>query len=57
LLGVVDPPQIDATVAEEGEIEGRAMNNRGDILEQPQGLCACLSDVDDRGARLAGVNL
>ena len=40
-----------------GEIEGRAMNDRGDALEQLEGLCAGLSDVDDRGARLAAVDL
>ena len=57
LLAVVDLPQGDATVPQEGEIEYRIVNDRGDALEQLEGLCACLGDVDDRGALPAAVEL
>ena len=35
LLGVVHTAQIDATMVQVGEIEGRVVNNRGDALQQP----------------------
>ena len=57
LLAVVDLPQGDAAVLQEGEIKYRIVNDRGDALEQLEGLCACLGDVDDRGALPAAVEL
>ena len=42
---------------QEGEIEWRAVNDRGDALEQLQDLCAGLEHVDDRDALPAAIEL
>ena len=57
LLTVVHTAQGDATVAKVGEIEGCAMDDSADALQELEGLCAGLGDVDDRDARPAAIDL
>ena len=58
LLGIVDLPRVTPSMIQEGEIEGRVMNDRRDALRAAlRASTAGLTDVDDRDAWPAAIDL